>query len=293
MLRLVVLLILSLLALPAAAQSLREVRLEEDRFYLVATPPGVARPPLILALHGGGGDPRQFARDSGLTPRALAAGFAVAFPAGTARRGGDRLLVWNAGYCCGHAPAAGVDDVAFLARVADDAAARFGVDARRVFLTGMSNGAMMAQSFAASRPARTAAVVSVAGTPDLARFPVGGRVAILHIHGTDDRHVPYGGGVGDKSVARADFTSVAATMAAFRAPWGRLSARETVIDPAADGMRTRLTEWRGPGGAVRVALMTVEGGGHHWPGGRRSDRRGATRDIDASAEALRFFLQNR
>lgn len=285
-------LFLTLLATPAAAQTLREVRFPDGRFYLIALPDGVARPPLILALHGGGGDPRQFARDTGLAAQATAAGFAVAFPAGTSRRGGDRLLVWNAGYCCGHAPGAGVDDVAFLIRVADDTA-RFGVDGRRVYLTGMSNGAMMAQSFAATHPTRTAAVVSVAGTPDLARFPVRGRVAILHIHGTDDRHVPLAGGVGDKSLARADFTAVATMIDAFRAPWGRLSARQSVIDPAEDGMRTRLTEWRGPQGRVRVALMTVEGGGHHWPGGRRSDRRGATRDIDAGTEAIRFFAQNR
>lgn len=286
-------LILTLLSTPAAAQALREVRLPDGRFYLIALPEGVARPPLIVALHGGGGDPRQFARDTGLAARGAAQGFAVAFPAGTSRRGGDRLLVWNAGYCCGHAPAAGVDDLGFLDRVADDAAARFGVAARRLFLTGMSNGAMMAQSFAARRPDRTAAVVSVAGTPDLSRFAPQGRVAILHIHGTGDRHVPFGGGVGDMSVARADFTGVADMLAAFRAPWGRLVPRDRVIDPAADGMRTILTEWRAPGGATRVALMAVQGGGHDWPGGRRSDRRGATRDIDASTEALRFFARNR
>lgn len=283
------LLILTILTTPAAAQTLREVRFPDGRFYLIALPEGVAKPPLILALHGGGGDPRQFARDSGLVARGVQAGFAVAFPAGTSRRGGDRLLVWNTGYCCGHAPGAGVDDVGFLTRVADDAARRFGADGRRLFLTGMSNGAMMAQAFAATLPARTAAVASVGGTLDLGAFPVRGRVAILHVHGTEDRNVPYAGGVGDKSVAGVDFTAVATMMDAFRAPWGRLSAHESVIDPAEDGMQTRLTEWRGPGGKVRVALMTVVGGGHDWPGGRRSDRRGATRDIDASAEAIRFF----
>jgi polyhydroxybutyrate depolymerase len=285
-------LFLTMLATPAAAQALREVRLDDGRFYLIALPEGVARPPLILALHGGGGDPRQFARDTGLAARAVRAGFAVAFPAGTSRRGGDRLLVWNAGYCCGHAPGAGVDDLAFLDRVARDAA-RLGADAGRLYLTGMSNGAMMAQTYAATRPDRTAAVVSVAGTLDLSRFAVRGRVALLHIHGTDDRHVPYAGGVGDKSLARADFTAVAAVMDAFRAPWGRLARQESVIDPVPDGMRTRLTEWRDPRGRVRLALMTVEGGGHDWPGGRRSDRRGATRDIDAGTEAIRFFVQNR
>jgi polyhydroxybutyrate depolymerase len=42
---------------------------------------------LILALHGGGGDPDQFASASGLGPAASRRDYAVAFPAGTGRRG--------------------------------------------------------------------------------------------------------------------------------------------------------------------------------------------------------------
>jgi polyhydroxybutyrate depolymerase len=270
----------------ARAQSLDEVTLNDGRRYLVALPAGVDRPPLIVGLHGGGGSPEQFARDSGLARVALANGFAVVFPAGSGR---GRLLTWNGGYCCAFAADRGIDDVGFLARVIADAGRRFGVDGDRVFLTGMSNGAIMAQTYAAAAPpGSVAGVASVAGTLDLSRYQPRSQVPLLHIHGTNDENVPYGGGVGPESIVGTDFTSVADAVAAFRRPFGAMRSAGDVIDPADDGMRVERTVWSA-GGVPRVILMTVVGGGHHWPGGIRSSRRGATRDIDASREAVRFF----
>jgi poly(3-hydroxybutyrate) depolymerase len=43
-------------------------------------------------------------------------------------------------------------------------------------------------------------------------------------------------------------------------------------------------------GRVVLRLITVEGGAHHWPGGRKARlTEGKTREIDANAEILRFF----
>ncbi|MGL4278956.1 MAG: hypothetical protein ACRCS0_01205, partial [Albidovulum sp.] len=93
-------LLLALLSfgLPAAAET---VRLGE-RYYEIELPANPKGAPLILALHGGGGDPDQFAKASGLARAATRAGYAVVFPAGSGRKG-DRLLTWNGGYCCGYA----------------------------------------------------------------------------------------------------------------------------------------------------------------------------------------------
>ena len=144
---------------------MQEVRLG-DRGYLIDLPATPNAAPMILALHGGGGNPAQFARASNLGGAATARGYAVVFPAGTSRRGKDRLLTWNAGYCCGYAAQAGVDDDAFLKAVIADASARFGLDGQRVFLTGMSNGAIMAETFASRNPGRVAAVAGVSGAVD-------------------------------------------------------------------------------------------------------------------------------
>jgi polyhydroxybutyrate depolymerase len=253
------------------------VRLGE-RWYDIALPANPDGAPLIVALHGGGGDPAQFASASGLARAATRAGFAVAFPAGSGRRG-DRLLTWNGGYCCGYAARQGVDDIGFLKQVIADAVTRFGVDGTGVYLTGMSNGSIMVETFAARNPGQVRAVAGVAGTFDTGRTSVQGRVPALIIHGTADPNVPYGGGVGDLSLARTDFASVASVVQAFLAPW----------DAKDDGTSVTITDFR-KGREVALRLITVEGGVHHWPGGRKARlSQGKTQEIDANTEILRFF----
>ena len=106
--------------LPASAETVQL----GDRYYQIELPANPRGAPLILALHGGGGNPDQFASASGLGRDAVKAGYAVAFPAGTGRRA-DRLLTWNGGYCCGAAARSQVDDAGFLKQVITDAANRF------------------------------------------------------------------------------------------------------------------------------------------------------------------------
>lgn len=281
MLRLLFLLLI--LALPASAETIRL----GERSYRIDLPPRAQGAPLILALHGGGGSADQFARASGLARPANRMGYAVIFPEGT-----GRAATWNGGYCCGRAARAGVDDMAFLDAIIADATRRFGLDPDRVYLTGMSNGAIMAETYAAKRATRIRAVAGVAGTLDTRRNRVTAPVPLLHIHGTADPMVPYAGGQGDTSLTRTDFASVASVEAAFLAPFLMLTRSERVIDPAADGMRVIERNYSDGRGRVQLRILTVEGGGHAWPGSRRAARQGGTQDIDATAEVLRFFADH-
>jgi polyhydroxybutyrate depolymerase len=202
----------SLLALSAKADSARQDIQLDGRSYLVDLPQQPAHAPIILVLHGGGGNAGQVAEDSGFGAPAMAMGYAVIYPQGVSRMLG--LATWNAGYCCGLAVRQNVDDVAFLDAVIADAAARFGVNAQSVYVTGMSNGSMMAERYAAARPDRVRAVAGVAGTLEVGRFAVEGAVPLLVIHGTADTHVPFDGGVGPDSLARVNFTAVRDVIAA-------------------------------------------------------------------------------
>lgn len=279
-------LILALL-IPLSPASAETVRLG-DRWYDIVLPANPQGAPLILALHGGGGDPAQFASASGLGAAATRAGFAVAFPAGSGRRG-DRLLTWNGGYCCGSAARQGVDDLGFLKAVIADASSRFGVDGTGVYLTGMSNGSILSETFAAKNPDLVRAVAGVAGTMDTRRTRVQGRVPALVIHGTADTMVPFEGGKGDTSLTRTDFASVASVVQAFLAPWGKTTTTTRTIDRRDDGTAVTITDHQ-KGGAVVLRLITVEGGAHHWPGGRKARlTEGKTQEIDANTEILRFF----
>lgn len=272
-------------AQPLAAETVRL----GDRWYDIELPANPIGAPLILALHGGGGDPDQFASASGLARVANRAGFAVAFPAGTGRRG-ERLLTWNGGYCCGSAARKGVDDIGFLKAVIRDASDRFGVDGSGVYLTGMSNGSILSETFAAKNPSLVRAVAGVAGTMDTSRTRVQGKVPALIIHGTADTMVPYEGGQGDTSLTRTDFASVPSVVKAFLAPWGGVLAETSrTIDRRNDGTSVLVTDYQ-KGGRVVLRLIKIEGGAHHWPGGRKARlSEGKTQEIDANTEILNFF----
>src|SRR5258706_11090953 len=72
-----------------------------ERTYLIHLPSGYndqEKVPLVIALHGGGGNPEQFARDTGFNQKADEAGFIVVYPRGT-----GLLPTWNAIHCCGDA----------------------------------------------------------------------------------------------------------------------------------------------------------------------------------------------
>ncbi|MCX7288227.1 MAG: hypothetical protein NTW20_11915 [Rhodobacterales bacterium] len=272
---------LLLCALPALAETVEL----GDRYYRIDLPARPAGAPLVLVLHGGGGDPDQIALVSGISRAATRQGYAVIFPAGT----GNRLLTWNAGYCCGPAARRGVDDLGFLASVIADAQGRFDLGPR-VYITGMSNGAMMAATFAARNPGAVRALAAVSGTMDTSRTRVAGQVPALILHGTADPMVPYEGGRGDTSLTRTRFASVASVVQAFLAPWGGgLTQTTRKIDRKDDKTSVTITD-HAKGARVVLRLITIEGGGHNWPGGRKPRKDMAmTHEIDANTEILKFF----
>lgn len=222
------------------------------RSYVIDLPSRTTNAPIILSLHSGGGNPDQFARNSGLSRPALAKGYAVIYPAGTGFR---QRLAWNGGYCCGAAARNGVDDLAFLDAVVADAARQFGLDASRVYITGVSNGGLMEERYAAQRPGKIRAVAGVSGTLDVDRTPIDGTVPLLHIRGTADTNVTYAGGIGSDRKQATDWSSVDEVTAAFvRAAGGRLTQSSRVIDPKADNTRVIATDYTNARGRVMVRL---------------------------------------
>ena len=219
--------------------------------------------PVVLAFHGATSNAQLMRKFCGLSAKAEEAGFVAVYPNGTGHSA--TVLSWNGGVCCGYAKYYNVDDVAYVRALLDDLATVVDVDPRRVYAAGMSNGAMMAYRLAAECADRFAAIAAVAGPMGIDDPRPVRAMPLLHIHGDDDLFAPYEGGVGRRSAFGVPFRSVADTIAAW-VRVNRCDPAPTVLEEPPtvnDGTRIVRHIYRGD---APVTLITVEGGGHTWPG---------------------------
>jgi polyhydroxybutyrate depolymerase len=222
--------------------------------YHLRLPDGPGPHPAIMFLHGHGGSGAMALRDEKRFGDFLAAGWAVIAPDGAPMRdGGPRS--WNA-----MASPALRDDVAFLGAVADDAAARFGLDRGRMAATGFSAGAMMVWRLACDAPDAYLAFAPVAGTlwnplPDHCAGPA----PLLHVHGTTDKVVPLEGrSLANGRLVQGNLFSALSMMRRT------MSCTGAAAVAAPDGWTAEA--WTLCTGRGAITLMT-HGGGHMVPPG--------------------------
>lgn len=235
------------------------------REYIVHVPASLPkdRPaPMLLAMHGGGGDMDFQAENYGLKQKADQAGFIAVFPNGYSRFPSGILATWNAGTCCGKAVEQKVDDVGFLREVILRVSRQVDVDKSRVYATGMSNGGMMSYRLACELPTMIRAIAPVAGTDNNKACNPSRPVPVIHFHAKDDSHVLFNGGSGPDALTKTNFISVPATIANWvRLDHARPEARRVL---SVAGAYCDLHA-AGPRGAP-VKLCLTETGGHSWPG---------------------------
>ena len=262
------------------------------RSYAVHVPPSYdpGRPtPVVLALHAAAMNGAAMARFCGLNETADRAGFVVVYPNGTGST--PFFLYWDAGGVRGRPS----DDVGYVAKLLDDLATVVHVDPRRVYATGMSNGAMMCYRLAAELSDRIAAIAPVAGTMAIETFRPRRPVPVLHFHGTKDGLVLFGG-PDERIPKNLKFLSVDASIRAWAEADGcpETPAVFEVPDLVEDGTRV-LRKSYGPGrGGSEVILYIIEGGGHTWPGREpRVPYLGrSTKDIAANDLIWEFFQKH-
>jgi len=268
---------------PPAPVQLHHVTVDgQDRSYRVFVPPTLdrSRPaPLVMVLHGGNNTGEDMAKTTLFDREAAAGDFIAAYPEGVGK-------AWNAGTCCGGAPRRGLDDVGFLTQVLDQLQADYPVDPRRVFVAGVSNGAMMAYRFACERADRVTAVGSVAGAVVTDCRP-SRPVSVLEIHGTEDQLVPYQGGQPSDVEAQnaPPYTSTPAMMQR----WAEVAGCPPPAPAQVSGPVTT-ESWSGCRNGSAVRLVTVQGGSHIWFASGLGTANGA---LDATSTIWRFFSELR
>jgi polyhydroxybutyrate depolymerase len=217
--------------------------------------------PVVLALHGTGGSAEQMERMYGLNDKANSAGFIVVYPQGVRSNGPRGIRTWNAGRCCDYAMENDVDDVEFISEVIDALLIEFRINEKKIYLTGMSNGGMMAYRLACELSHKLAAIAPISSTM-MAKQPCNPArtIPVLHIHSLLDTKVPYRGGVG---LAGYNFSPVDSVLQLWSQMNGCASPTST------DNSRFIHTVWRECEDAAIESYLTYDGG-HSWPGGQRA-----------------------
>jgi polyhydroxybutyrate depolymerase len=219
---------------------------QRQRVYRLFVPPGydgVVRLPLVLDLHGSGGNSAGQARNSGLETLSTTERFIVA----TLDAEGGR---WNVPVQDNRP-----DDVAYVRDVIAHVAARVCTDETRIYVTGFSGGGRMTSLLACQLGSRIAAIAPVSAL----RWPgpCNGRpVPVLTFHGLADPQNPYDGHAAGRGAEWLE--SVPEALAG----WARHNACKG--DVILDDPPGPLSTMRYEGCAAEVRMIRIDGLGHTW-----------------------------
>jgi len=245
-----------------------------ERWYLRHVPPthdGSTPMPVVVDLHGYSEGADVHALVSGLGPYGDEQGFVTVTPHG---QGQGPVPLWDT--------TPGGPDHVFLEGMLDEVEASLCVDTSRVFVTGLSNGAMMTSMLACELSGRFAAAAPVAGVTEMPDCQADRPVPVVAFHGTDDGFLAYDGGLGPQVASlpspdgQGTLADVSDRPAESEEPTGP-SVPEVVADWAGrngcdDAAPTEavaddvtVLSFACPAG-VEAELYRVDGGGHSWPG---------------------------
>jgi polyhydroxybutyrate depolymerase len=248
----------------------------------VFVPPAAAQGgalPLIIDLHGSGGNGAEQARVSRLSDLGAREGFVVANPSGgVTLPNAPNAHYWNIPgvplTSGAPTPADAPDDVRFISDTIEQIARKTCVDPRRIYVTGMSGGGRMTSLLACQLSTRIAAFAPVSGLragltaaqnlaqPDPATCQPQRAVPIVTFHGTGDSVNPFAGSETPRwgyGIPAALHRWAEIDHCQGQPRERRVSTHVTLVryGPCAGGAEVWLYRTDAPGD---------QGGGHAWPG---------------------------
>ena len=116
----------------------------------------------------------------------------------------------------------------------------------------------------------------------------------MEIHGRDDENIPLAGGYGPNGIAKIEWLPVEHVMSQFR------SAAGCSVPALSRNGPVQTAQSSCPGGR-EVTLLTIDGVGHQWPGGKKPGLLARmilaldppSQALDATATLWRFFTRHR
>lgn len=265
-------------------------------FYLYLPTKDVSGFPVVFVLHGGGGSSQKMmalTKDS-FNFLSQRYGFIVVYPDGYKNHFNDGRK--KPSY---DAFRKNIDDVGFLEKIVEYLYELYNVDTGNIFFVGISNGGMMALRMACeSVIPKGIAVVAASFPKELYGCPSQSNPSVIIIAGTEDPLVPYNGGEikGPFGIRwLGEVVKVEDTYAFWSAKNGCeiQETIETITDPFDKKLTATKKIKKCP--KAKVALYTINGGGHTWPGGMQYlsvSMVGKTfSGFDAAEEIINFFLK--
>jgi polyhydroxybutyrate depolymerase len=277
---------LCLAALLTVGIETRSIRVDQQTWNYHFVSAGGDRP-LVLALHGGGGEGRGYLEKNHWREVAITERWNVVAPDALPARPGmaaefrTNPRLWNSGQLRIGTPRGRIDDVKFVRQLLET----LPWDGRNLFITGHSNGGSMTFRLARELNDRVTAIAPILtqylGDSQTLSRPV----PTLHFIGSVDPLIPVAGG---------ERTT----------PWGKSSVKpqaEAIINwananghagPARVISETRQVRKEAYGPSFQVWWLL--GHGHGYPGGESSGLPASTMGpntspVDATREAARFF----
>jgi polyhydroxybutyrate depolymerase len=229
--------------------------------------------PLVLGLHGGGGSGEQFETQTGLDAKADAESFIIVYPDGLINPNAN-VRTWNAGKCCAqNASTLNTDDVGFISALIDKLQVDYRVNAKKVYATGHSNGAMLCYKLASELSTKLAAIAPNAGNFQMrSTYAPTRNVPVIHINSKLDQNVKYAGGVttgpgGQYNPPVDSCLNVVAARASCAQVKQVVQSSPLYIEYKWSSCTPTTFE---------VLLYLTEDGGHSWPGGNKGSIFGDT-----------------
>jgi len=278
------------------------------RRYKLYVPPGHAGKalPLVVMLHGCTQDPDDFAAGTGMNQRAQAQGFFVLYPQQSSDA--NPQACWN--WFKHNHQKRGSGEPVLIASLTQAVVEQYGLDARRVYVAGLSAGGAMAAVLAATYPDIYAAVGVHSGLPAGAAsnvaqalmvmksghsgisLPRKGRQAATPT--TSEKHPPITiptivfHGDEDKTVHPRNGEKLIAVVQGHAE--GDAQLEQGV---SAKGRRYTRSTRQGDQGSALSEHWLVHGAGHAWSGGLPAGSYTDIQGPDATGEMLRFFFSQR
>ncbi|MEY4566013.1 MAG: hypothetical protein RLY14_983 [Planctomycetota bacterium] len=248
-----------------------------NREYVIYVPAScdLSKPvPLVIMLHGFGGTGLNAAQETGWSAKADQESFIIVYPEASRpnplkpQSFRKNPQSWNDGSGRFHAAEKKIDDVQFIAAMLDQISVEYKLDSERIFVTGFSNGASMAFRLGAELSQRIAVIAPVAGTCWIEKPEPQRAISLCYITGLADSLNPIEGGFPKLALGGKEQGGAAKPpVQSFIDSWVKsLGCSELPrMDETISEVRKVLY---GEGRAnSEVMFITVEGLGHHWPGG--------------------------